>query len=670
MAFLAWWLPYDMGVRPEPVVALCATAAAALLLLAAARRRLAVAWLALAVAGAGAVAHTGGVVLLGVLVAGLPLLVPVLRGDPGSVPGSADPRGRIPLPVLRAVAVASALATALLLGFADGALRDFLRGQAVTGAVFTPDGWADEAGRYAFLLDPIPMGSFARRAAVLTCLLALAWFAVLAVAARARRVPLPAPLVLTASATALGFVSLGLTPSKWTHHFGTLAGVGAAFLGLLLVTAAPLTRDVLRGARLPPVVPLAAAGSAAVVCALVWHGPNSWPYAWLDGVAAAYVRPSLGGLTFDHPLLWLALVAVAVLIVRRVARPLGVGRAVVRAVPLVLAGSLAASVVTAVGVFAVAGFRGTPPGSVWAQNVADPAGTRCGATAGVRVLDVARATTLVPVSGPGNAEGFSPGGGFFPGDRPPPGPVWGSLTDRPGGSATSAWYALPAGSDTGSDTDSDTGPDATPVVLAAGNLAVGGGTTLTAVYGRSDGTDVTTLDRVDLGDDASSPHWRTFPLRPPAGADAVRIEAVDATGAQHGWLAFTAPALARAVPLPDLLPPPAPVALGWQVAFAHPCARPPAVVGGITEPATYAITRAADPDGPPLAGLADMAWQADRGGVYAHVPRSQSVLALPTVGPVDPYLRVYAFTSPLARDAYVLVPGGRTVSGADAGVGG
>ena len=306
-----------MGVRPEPVVALCATAAAALLLLAATRRRLAVAWLAVAVAGAGAVAHTGGVVLLGVLVAGLPLLVPLLRGDPGPSPVPLT-RARIPLPVLRAVAVGSALATALLLGFADGALRDFLRGQAVTGAVFTPDGWADEAGRYAFLLDPIPMGSFARRAAVLTCLLALAWFAVLAVAARARRVPLPAPLVLTASATALGFVSLGLTPSKWTHHFGTLAGVGAAFLGLLLVTAAPLTRDVLRGARLPPVVPLAAAGSVAVVCALVWHGPNSWPYAWLDGVAAAYVRPSVGGLTLDHPLLWLALVAVG-----RADRPAG-----------------------------------------------------------------------------------------------------------------------------------------------------------------------------------------------------------------------------------------------------------------------------------------------------------------------------------------------------------
>ena len=70
----------------------------------------------------------------------------------------------------------------------------------------------------------------------------------------------------------------------------------------------------------------------------------------------------------------------------------------------------------------------------------------------------------MPVSGPGLTEGFAAGGGFFPGDRPPPGPVWGSLTDRPGGSATSAWYALPPASASAS----GSGADATPVVLAAG----------------------------------------------------------------------------------------------------------------------------------------------------------------------------------------------------------
>jgi hypothetical protein len=653
VAFLAWWLPYDMGVRPEPVVALCAAAATALLLRAATTRRLALAWLALAVAGAGGVAHTGGVVLLGVLVAALPLLMPLLRG------AALDRVGRET--VLRSVAVGSGLTTALLLGFADGALRDFLRGQAVTAAVFTPDGWADEAGRYAFLLDPIPMGSFARRAAVLTCLLGLAWFAVLATAARARRVPVPVPLVLTASATALGFAALVLTPSKWTHHFGSLAGVGAAFLGLLLVSAVPLCRAVLPGERLPAVVPAALAASTAVVCALVWHGPNSWPYAWLDGVADPYARLSLGGVTLDHPLLWLGLLAVAAALVlvrrRRAGTPLDVRDAAVRAVPLVLATSLAASAIATVGLFTVAGLRGTPPGSLWAQNVADPAGHGCGAAAGLRVLDATRATPLGAISGPGPVDGFADGGGFFAGDRPPPGPVWGSLTDRPGGSATSAWYALPPSA-----------PDATPVVLAAGNLVAGGGTTLTAVYGRRADGSVTPLDRVPLADDAGSPHWRTFPLRPPAGADAVRIEATDTTDALHGWLAFTAPALARTVPLSSLLPPAAPVALGWQVAFAHPCTRPPAAVDGVTEPATFGVTRAAAPDGPPLAGLADMAWAADRGGVYAQVPRSQSVLALPTDGPGDPYVRVYAFTSPLARDAYVLTPGGRTVAGADDGV--
>ena len=380
VAFLAWWLPYDMGVRPEPVVALCAAAAAALHLLAATRRRLVVAWLAVAVAGAGAVAHTGGVVLLGVLVAGLPLLVPLLRGGdpgPGSGPGGAT-RIRVPLPVLRGIAVGSAVATALLPRVRRRRAAR-LPARAGRDRCRVHPGRVGGRGRPLRLpARPDPHGQLraAGRGADLPAR------ARLVRRARRRRPRPPGRAAGVARADRVrdraGARVLGLSPSKWTHHFGTLAGVGAAFLGLLLVTAGPLTRDVLRGARLPPVVPLAAAGSVAVVCALVWHGPNSWPYAWLDGVAAPYVRPSVGGLTLDHPLLWLALVGVAALIVLRIARPLDLGQAVVRAVPLVVAGSLAASVATAVAVFAVAGFRGTPPGSVWAQNIADPAGTRCG----------------------------------------------------------------------------------------------------------------------------------------------------------------------------------------------------------------------------------------------------------------------------------------------------
>jgi hypothetical protein len=656
VAFLAWWLPYDMGVRPEAVVAVCGAAAVAVLE-AVRRRRLVVAWLAMVFAGAGAVAHPGGVVLLGVLVAGLPGLWALLRE-----PAGGGPRDLLAT-VSRAAAVGSGLVVALLLGFADGALRDVLRGQAAIESVLSPDSWPDEVMRYTFLLDPVPQGNFAKRAAVLVCLVALAWFVVLVVAARARRVPVPAPLMLTGVATAVGFAALSLTPSKWTHHFGALAGIGSAFLGLLLVTAVPLTRAVLAGDRLPRAVPVALTATVAAVCALAWHGPNSWAYGWLAGVASAYVRPAVAGVTLDGPLLWVVLVGVvglgfAVVAARSSAdgsrlRALDLRSGVLRAAPLVVAVSLAGTVAWTVGTFAVAGVRQTPPGSLWSLGVADPAGTACGAARVVRVLDPA-APPLAAISAPGPLTGFVEGGGYFPGDRPPAGPVWGSLAgDGVVGQAVTAWYALP-----------DPAGDLSTTVLAAGSF--GDGITLTAVYGRRAGADVAMVGRTTLGDGATSSHWRTLRLEPPAGADAVRIEAVDATVAQHGWVAFTAPAGARTITLQQLLPPGAPVALGWQVAFSYPCQRIPAVVDGITEPATYAVLRTGTASAPPLSGLDDIAWAADRGGVFAAVPRSQSVLALATAGPVDPYMQVFAFRSPLERAAYTLVPGGRVVGGADA----
>ena len=72
--FLAWWLPQDMGVRPEGVVCVCAVAAMHAVLVAWRRERLAVAWLAFALAGLGFAAHPTGFTLLAPLLAGLPLL--------------------------------------------------------------------------------------------------------------------------------------------------------------------------------------------------------------------------------------------------------------------------------------------------------------------------------------------------------------------------------------------------------------------------------------------------------------------------------------------------------------------------------------------------------------------------------------------------------------------
>lgn len=639
-AFLAWWLPYDMGVRPEPAVAFCAAGAMLAVLVAAHRRRLAVAWLALVLAGAGFTAHTTGVVVLAVLLAGLPLLVPLLR-----VPGARAATA------LRVLAVGSGAMVAPLLGFADGALRDFLRGQALFLSVLDQEGWTDEFQRYGFLLAQVPMGSYARRAAVLACLVALGWFAVLAVAARLRGVALPAPLWLAGVTTALAFPALALTPSKWTHHFGALAGFGSAFLALMLVQAVPLTRRVLRGAPVTLGVLGAAAGSAVVAIALAWHGPNSWPYAWLEGVRTPGEPPAVRSVGLDGPATWaLALLVVALALVLAT-RATGARLAVLRAVPVVVVASLVATTGYLVGTFADAAARGTPPGAIWT----DPTGAGCGAAGAVRVLDPATARPLPAVGPPGPLGGFAVGG-YYPANRPQaPGAVRGSFVSRNDaspdlttGTTSTGWYALPAAGSV--------------AVTAAGTL--GGANALTAVYGRRAGSSVVPVGRQPLTDAARAPSWRTLVLAPPAGADVVRLDAVDATVDRNGWLAFTAPVAATPVLLADHLPDDAPVALGWQLAFGYPCQRQPGIVNGIVEPPAYAVLRG----GTALAGLDDIAWRPGRGGAFGHVVRSRSVLQLATVGPVDPQVQVYRLGTPLAHAAYTVTTDRRTVAGADTSV--
>ena len=62
----------------------------------------------------------------------------------------------------------------------DGGLRDFLRGQAIFLSIQSQDSWTTEIQRWTFLLSSGPMGNYAKRAAVLMCVVALVWFGVLA----------------------------------------------------------------------------------------------------------------------------------------------------------------------------------------------------------------------------------------------------------------------------------------------------------------------------------------------------------------------------------------------------------------------------------------------------------------------------------------------------------
>lgn len=650
VVLLAWWIPQAMGVRPESVVALCAAGTMVAVLGAARRRRLVFAWAAFALAGIGFTAHPTGFTLFAPLLAGLPLLWPLIRVE-----------GERVTTALRALAVAAGGMTAPLLAFADGALRDFLRGQAIFLSVQGQEGWTSEFLRYQFLLSDIAMGNFAKRSAVLVCLVALVWFAVLVTAARLRSVPVPVPLWFAGSTTALSFAALWLTPSKWTHHFGALSGVGSAFLALLLVLSVPIAREVLRGSKLPSGVLAAVAGSFVLAIALAWHGPNSWPYADLTGVWLADEPPSLG-VALESPALWIGVLALIFAVITLAGRlDAGDGRSVLlRAVPVMIVVSLAATTAVTVGAFGFAAAAQVPRESIWAQGLADPTASRCGAAGEVQVLDPDTAEPLAPVAGlpvPAVPDAFVAEGGFFLPQQPrTSAPVWGSLVSRDGngpdltfGAMSTGWYRLPA----------DLPAGAAVTVIAAGTLS--DGNSLTATYGRAlTGGAVGEVASEELTDAARDPAWRTLVLDPPAGADTVRLDGVDASGYVNGWLAFSAPAVARPVALTGLIPADAPVAVGWQHAFNYPCLAQSRIVDGITEAPAYAVVWGDTA----LSGLGDIAWLTARGGVFGQVTRSQSVLQLATVRPADSAVQVYVFGTELARGAFTMDEGSRTEAGA------
>lgn len=650
VVFLAWWLPQDMGVRPEGVVCVCAVAAMHAVLVAWRRERLAVAWMAFALAGLGFAAHPTGFTLLAPLLAGLPLVWRLV-----AVPGQAVAT------TLRALAVASGGMVAPLLAFADGGLRDFVRGQRIFLSIQPQESWATEINRYAFLLGQMPMGNYAKRAAVLLCLLSLVWFAVLAAAARMRRVPLPVALWLAASTTALAFAALWATPSKWTHHFGALAGVGSAFLALFLALAVPTARSVLGMWRLPYGLVAAAAGSYVLAIALSWHGPNQWPYAWLDGVRRPTFTPAIKHVLLDSPLLWLLLLVVVLGVLVASSRLVGTRDArlnVLRAVPILAVISLAFTSVYTVYTFGLAAVQGVPRSSIWAQGLADPTASRCGAAAATEVLDPFAAVPLADAGlpAPPAPTGFVAGAGYYPGNRPQgvaAQQVWGSLVatdgasaDRTQGQATTPWYTLP---------DAAAG---TVSVIAAGSLS--DGLRLTAEYGRRAGDTVEGAGTQRLSDIAQDPSWRTFALAPPAGAELVRLVGADGGTVVNGWLAFSAPVVSRPITLAEFLPRDAPVALAWPLAFGWPCQRQPGIVNGITEPAAFGVLWGATGS---LSGFSDGAFQPSRGGAFAQLARSQSVLQLATVAPVDPNVQVVVFGSALGRDRYTLIENRRTESG-------
>nr|WP_281371473.1 arabinosyltransferase domain-containing protein [Petropleomorpha daqingensis] len=655
LTFLAWWLPYGMGVRPEAVVGFLATVV--LVCVAAGLRggRLFPFGVAFGAAGLAIACHPTGFVALAPLLVALPRLIPLVR----------EGADRITV-LTRTVLLLAPGAFPVAAAFADGTLHEFLRAQELFVTMSGQNHWYDEWQRYMFLLSPNPMGSYAKRAAVLLALVALGWFVALAVAARMRGVRMSPALRLAGPSLGLAFLMLWLTPSKWTHHFGAMFGLGPAFLTLVLVSAPALVREVTGGRRIGWPVPLAVLGSGVVAFALSFQGPNQWAYTWLPGMPHAGVPPFVGPVSFGSLLVW---AVVAVLVVagvalwrRRRAAPderRGAPPWLV-AVPLVVTVFLGTTLGYLVGGFGYATLRTVATWSPWADALTDPLSHGCDAAGAVRVTDLDAARPLdvaVPAPPPDPGSAFVTDGGWFqPG--PPPTPVgkaassevWGSLVGPDGedrtGSMTTSWYRLP-----------DVGEGQDLVVLAAGLL--GEGNRLTVEYGSGTGAgQPTVVHTQELTDTEDAPIWRTFTLDVAAaradGATSVRLVAEDLSGGNGGWLAFTGPSVAPLVPLTRYLPAGAPVALAWQLAFLFPCQRQPLTHFGITEPARYGVLWV---DNPQTSGVHDATWTLGRGGLFAPIARTSSMTELAGVidgSPGVEAFQVQRFGLPYPVDAYDL----------------
>ncbi len=652
-AFLAWWLPYGVGVRPEAVVAVLALATLAGVLSGIRRRRLLPVALAVGTAGLAATSHPTGFVALAPLLVALPRLARLVT----------DGATRTEV-VTRTALLLAPGGFAAVAAFADGTLRDFLHGQAIFLSVQEQTSWYDEWQRYGFLFADIPMGAYARRAAVVMALVALPWALAALVAARSRGVPVPVPVWVSTAALAAALVLLWITPSKWTHHFGALSGLGPAFLALFLGSVPWLLRTAAGSRRPGAGVLLGALGSVVVATALAMHGPNSWPYSWLPGMPNPDEPVSAGPVALDSPLVW-ALVAAAVVGVAALRHRRG-GDASARSgpwwaatPPVLVVLSLGTAVAYLVGTSGLAAVRTLDSWSLGADALTDPLATRCGAARAVEVLDVGAARPLRPdpaaPESPGPTD-LAAGGGWFP-PSPPPAPmagqVWGSLTGPDGedtvGDQVTPWYRLP-----------ETAEDQELAVLVAGRLT--GGNALRVEYARRPADPSSAppevVDGRVLGGNQDAPSWRTAvldtTLARDGGADLFRLVARDRSGGTGGWLAFTGPSVLPRVPLTDLVPSGAPVALSWQIAFLFPCQRQPVVRSGITEPVEYGVLWRPGPDAD---GRSDGIWLPFRGGLFAPVPRTSAITELDVVLPGTPQVRdvqVLVIDAPHPVDAYDL----------------
>src|SRR6185295_12976913 len=206
--FLAAWLPFNNGLRPEPLIAFGALAAWVLVENAIATRRLWPAAVAIIVAVFSVTLAPQGLIALAPLLVGGRAVARVIRRRRG-VDGL----------LAQLAPLAASLALIFVVVFRDQTLATVAESARIKYKVGPTIAWYQDFLRYYFLtVEDSVESSLTRR------------FAVLAVLLRRGGVPGMAsgPVWRLIGTTAVGLLLLTFTPTKWAVQFGAFAGLAGA----------------------------------------------------------------------------------------------------------------------------------------------------------------------------------------------------------------------------------------------------------------------------------------------------------------------------------------------------------------------------------------------------------------------------------------------------------
>lgn len=290
--FIAAWLPFNNGLRPEPLIAFGALFVWALVEYAIGARRIAPAAVAVIVAAFTVTLAPQGLIALAPLLVGARAVVQVVRTR-RDVYGVLAP----------AAAVLSAAALLFVIVFRDQTLATVAESARIKYTVGPTIAWYQDFLRYYFLtVEDSVDGSLTRRFAVLVLLLCV--FGMVAVLLRRGSLPgtVKGPVWRLLGTTAVGLLLLTFTPTKWAVQFGAFAGLAGA---LGAVTAFTLSRVGLHSRR------NLALYVTALLFVLAWatSGINGWFYVANYGVPWFDKQPVIAGIPVTGMFLGLAIVS-------------------------------------------------------------------------------------------------------------------------------------------------------------------------------------------------------------------------------------------------------------------------------------------------------------------------------------------------------------------------